>query len=240
MPGQPVKLFASRAERYPEPDGADIVQGGARTLLAAIPLIGGSITEALSMVLAPAVVRRRDEWFRELADALDRLEQKVEGFKVEEIANNEPFISAVIQATRAATATHRPEKRAMLRNALLNSALGRGPAEELQEFFFASLDALSLNHIRILKFYWKGIAELSEAGKWNPVSLTYALTNYAGAIGELYPDLRGQEDYLLCLMTDLKSRGFSTISRPADSFPQGPAITNAGIQFLRFILDPTG
>ena len=58
----------------------------ARALLAAIPVIGGSITETLSMVLAPAVARRRDEWFKELADALDRLEQKAEGFRVEELS----------------------------------------------------------------------------------------------------------------------------------------------------------
>ena len=191
------------------------------------------------MVLAPAVARRRDEWSKELADALERLEQKVEGFKVEELANNEPFISAVIQATRTAIATHRPDKRAMLRNALLNSALGRGPAEELQEVFFAAIDALSLNHIRILNFYWTGLSELNKAGKWDSLH-PYALSNCATAIGELYPDMKGQEDLLLYLMTDLKSRGFSTISRPADSFPQPPGITYMGIQFLQFILSSPG
>jgi len=34
--------------------------------LAAIPVIGGTVSEVLSMVLAPSVSRRRDEWFREL------------------------------------------------------------------------------------------------------------------------------------------------------------------------------
>jgi len=123
----------------------------------------------------------------------------------------------------------------MLRNALLNSALGRGPTEELHEVFFAAIDALSPYHIRILNFYWTGLTELNKAGKWDSLH-PYALANYATAIGELYPDMKGQEDFLLYLMTDLKSRGFSTISRPADSFPQTPGITKMGIQFLQFIL----
>jgi hypothetical protein len=179
--------------------------------------------------------RRRDEWFKDLADALDRLEQKVEGFKIEELADNEPFISAVIQATRSAVATHQPDKRSMLRNALLNSALGGGPTEELQEVFIAAIDALSLHHIRILNFYWTGLTELSKAGKWDSLH-PYALVNYMTAVSELYPDMKGQEDFLLYLMTDLKSRGFSTISRPGDAFPQSPGITNMGVQFLQFIL----
>src|ERR1700676_5480182 len=60
MAEDPIKLFSSRAERYPEPTEADIVQGTARAALAAIPFVGGSITEALSMVLAPAVTRREE------------------------------------------------------------------------------------------------------------------------------------------------------------------------------------
>src|ERR1035441_2729815 len=89
MAEDPIKLFASRAERYPQSTEADIAQGAARATLAVIPVIGGSITEILSLLLTPAVTRRRDEWFKELADALDQLEKKIEGFKVGKLADNE-------------------------------------------------------------------------------------------------------------------------------------------------------
>jgi hypothetical protein len=79
MAENPIKLFVSRAERYPQPTEADMIQGGARAALAAIPVIGGTVTEVLSMVLAPSVSCRRDVWFKELADGLDQLEAKVEG-----------------------------------------------------------------------------------------------------------------------------------------------------------------
>ena len=52
MAEDPVKLFSNRAERYPGPTDTDLVQGATRAALAAIPVIGGTITEVLSMVLA--------------------------------------------------------------------------------------------------------------------------------------------------------------------------------------------
>ena len=105
MDENPTKLFATRAERYPEPTDADVALGAGRAALAAIPFVGGPITEILSLVLAPAVTRRRDTWFKELADGLEEAERKIEGFSVENLVQNELFVSAVIQATRAAIST---------------------------------------------------------------------------------------------------------------------------------------
>ena len=60
MAEDPIQLFSKRSERYPEPSDADVALGAGRAALAAIPFVGGSITEVLSLVLAPAVTRRRD------------------------------------------------------------------------------------------------------------------------------------------------------------------------------------
>jgi hypothetical protein len=237
MAEKPIKLFASRSEQYPEPEDIDKAHGALRVVLSAIPGIGSPLTELLSMVLAPSVVRRHDDWLKNLAGDFDRLESKVDGFKMQNLADNEPFISAAIQATRIAIGTHHQEKREMLRNALLNVAVGKGPQEELQEVFFAAIESLSPLHMRILKFYWTGLSELAEASKWDAMR-PYELQNYSTAIGELHPDLKRKEDVLLYIMTDLKNRGFSTVGRPADSFPQSPAITNMGVQFLQFVLVP--
>jgi hypothetical protein len=237
MPEKPIKLFASRADRYPEPDGADVVQLAARAALAAIPVFGGPINELLSTILAPAVTRRRDDFFKEFLDDYERLEAKVDGFKAEDLANNESFVSAVIQATRIAVGTHHVEKREMLRNALLNIAAGRCPHEDLQEFYLATVEAFSVSHINVLKFLWTGLADLNRAGIWNAMR-PYAIGDHLTAIGHLYPNLKGQEGFLSYLMTDLKNRGFSSVAKPADVFPQNPAITNLGIEFLRFVLEP--
>jgi hypothetical protein len=148
-----IKLFATRAERYPEQTDTDLAQGAARAALSAIPVIGGAITEVLSMVLAPAVVRRRDQWFKELADALDEIERKVEGFRVENLQNNESFVSAVIQATRAAAGTRQQEKLTALRNAVLNTALSNSLDEDKQSVFLNLIEVLSATHLLLLHLF---------------------------------------------------------------------------------------
>ena len=237
MTEQPIKLFASLAERYPQPGEADAVHGAARAALASIPIVGDAAAEDLSVVLSPPVARRRDAWFIELANDLDRVEAKVDGFSVENLVRCEPFLSAVIQVSSAALATHLPDKRTLLRNALLNIALGKAPREELQGIFIAAIDAFSLSHVMVLDFLWRGLQELNRAGKWSPIN-PYGLSNYMTAISELHPELKGEESFLLYIMTELKNRGFSNVSRPDDSFPQQPGVTNMGIQFLQFILAP--
>ena len=153
MAEDPIKLFATRAERYPQPTEADIAQGAARAALAAIPVIGGPITEVLSLVLAPAVARRRDEWLKELADALETIEAKVNGFCIEDLQQNEAFVSAVIQATRTALSTHQREKLEALRNAVLNVVLSKSLSEEKQIFFLGLIDIFTVTHLEILKLF---------------------------------------------------------------------------------------
>jgi hypothetical protein len=154
----PIQLFGTRADRYPEPSDTDIAQGAAKVALAAIPVVGGPIIEVLSMVLTPSVTRRRDQWFRELADGLDHLEKKVEGFRVQELHNNEVAVSAIIQATRTAVSTHQEEKRRALRNAVLNIILSKSSDEERQQVFLNLIEVLSVTHLEILKLFANPIA----------------------------------------------------------------------------------
>ena len=148
MADELTSIFSTRSERYPEPTGADAALGASRAALAAIPIIGGSITELVSMVLAPSIARRRDEWLKELADGLDDVERKVEGFKIENLGRDENFVSAVIEASRSAVSTHKTEKRVALRNALLNIALQREPEEDQQRMFLCYIDEFTVWHIR--------------------------------------------------------------------------------------------
>ena len=116
-------------------------------------MIGGTVTEVLSVVLAPAVARRRDEWFKELADALDEVERKVEGFKVGNLQHNEIFVSAVIQATRTALGTHQQEKLTALRNAVLNTALNKILDDDKQVVFWSLIEVLSGTHLVLLDLF---------------------------------------------------------------------------------------
>jgi hypothetical protein len=236
MAEEPIKLFATRAERYPEHDNADTALGVVKAALAAIPIVGGPINELLSMVLAPAVTRRRDEWLKELAYAFEELKGKVGGFKVESLVNDEVFVSAIIHATHIAIRTHQQEKREMLRNALLNIAVGNGPSEELQQIYLDAIDAFTLSHVKVLRVLWTGLSDLNRPCHCDALH-PHAISDYATAIGCVHPELKGQDDLLQCVMADLLNRGFSTVARPSDAFSQAPGVTNMGIGFLRFVLE---
>jgi hypothetical protein len=230
------KLFTTRAEQYPEPTAADVAQGTARAALAGIPAFGGSITEVLSMVLAPAVARRRDTWFKELADALEEAERKIDGFRVENLTQDEAFVSAVIEATRSAISTQKDEKRVLLRNALLNIATGRAPGEDKQHIYLRLIDEFTPSHVKALKLIWRG-----SEGKnlWEMTKTSFPKPrNYGNAIQRIVPELMGQESLVHLILVDLRNRGFSNLSGPEVMFPHAGAapITDSGIEFLRFVL----
>ncbi len=56
----------------------------------------------METVFAPPLERRREEWFKELADVTTELQQKVEGLTAENLSKNELFISVAAQATQIA------------------------------------------------------------------------------------------------------------------------------------------
>ncbi|MGH7744135.1 MAG: hypothetical protein ACREQ5_04855 [Candidatus Dormibacteria bacterium] len=229
MPEQPIKLFASRAERFPEPDAKDVVERVLRAGLAGVPLVGGPVDELLSLVMVPAVEKRRDEWLKDLADVVEQLEKRVEGFKPENLAGNEAFVSATLYATRIALSTHQHEKRVLLRNALLNIAWGKTAEEDRHQVLLTAIEAFTMSHVKVLQFLWTGRGS---------VALVPPTTNYGQAIQTALPELRVENDFLQHIMNDLRNRGFSNLSGPNAAHPQHPAITNFGIAFLRFVSTP--
>jgi hypothetical protein len=203
MAEDPIKLFATRAERYPEPTQADIALGTGRAALAAIPFVGGSITEVLSLVLAPAVTRRRDTWFKELADGLEEAERKIDGFTVENLTQDEAFVSAVIEATRSAISTHKDEKRDALRNGLLNIALHRSTDEDQQQTFLRYIDELTVWHLRILVLFQDPPKHLAVRG----LGSSYYMGSASQVLEDMYPELNGKRELYDQIAADLSARG---------------------------------
>lgn len=226
------KLFPTLVERFPEPDDTDMALRLLRAAIASIPMLGGTANELLSMVLTPGVMRFRDEWLKELANLVEKLESKVEGLNPKKLAENDQFVSATIQATRIAIATHQREKREMLRNALFNVATGKGPRDDLQQIFFNAIEGFSPSHVKILKTLHTGLQELSKR------SLISGMKTYEDVFNELLPELQSQQSLVQCVLTDLRNRGFSTLPEANISCRNQMVVTNLGIDFLRFVRDP--
>lgn len=120
--------------------------------ISAVPIVGGPATELFSAIITPPLSRRRDAWIESIAEGLERLVQKVDGFRIEDLAENKSFITIVMHASQIAIRNHQGEKLEALRNAILNSALVNPIEDDLQLIFLKFIDDLTPWHFRILEF----------------------------------------------------------------------------------------
>jgi hypothetical protein len=135
----------------PEPTPGDAAHTLVKVALSAIPTLGGPAAELFACLVASPLQRRRNRWEQEVTEAIDNL--RIEGrISIDALAQDDVFLDTVLQASLAALRTHDAEKRAALRNAILNAALPDPPHESLQQMLISLVDRLTSWHLRILEF----------------------------------------------------------------------------------------
>ena len=225
----------------PQATTGDHVHLAVKTALSALPIAGGPAAELFAAIIAPPLSRRRDEWLQSLADGLDAVRQKIDGFDPASLANNAAFVSVALQATRAAIQTHQNEKLEALRNAVLNVAAGRSSDEDEQAMFLAYIETLTGWHIRMLKFFEAPMRMAAGCGARTDYSFAGAL---AQPLEEVYPDLRGRRDFYDQITRDLAARGFLNSSPEVlhtmmtGSGMSAKRTTDMADRFLAFITSP--
>jgi len=115
------------------------------------PIGGGLAAELFGMFVVSPYQRRLQGWFESVADRLKALEGKQE-ISLAELAENEVFVSTLMQATQAAVRTHREEKIFLLRHAVLAAAVGFPVSADLQSVFIRYVDELTPVHFVLLGF----------------------------------------------------------------------------------------
>lgn len=203
----------------------------------------GNVASELWALLGPPVSQRRDAWLEDLARRLHDLEGKIEGFRFDDLGQNEQFVSATLQATQSALRTHQKEKLEALRNALLNIAIERSPDEDEQTMFLGYIDELSTWHIRLLVFLQNPLKLVNE----RKGRTEYYMGSISQPLEEVYPELRGKREFYDQIMRDLRSRGF--INSSADVLHTTMTASTSGMfakrttetadRFLSFITSPT-
>jgi hypothetical protein len=130
----------------------DYAHAGIKAGLSTAPFLGGPLAEFFSLVVAPPLETRRTDWLIDIFTRLKQLEEKIEGFKIENLAKNEVFISTLLYATQAAMRTHQREKLEALRNAVIYSAIRPTIDENLQLMFLNLVDRYTRWHLILLQF----------------------------------------------------------------------------------------
>ena len=225
--------------KKPEASLGDTAHTMAKAGLSAIPVLGGPAAELFSAVIIPRLSKRRDQWIQSIAERLKRLEEKVKGFRIEELAKNEMFVTTVMHASQAALRNHQEEKLEALRNAVLNAALPGAPEEELQLVYLALIDALSPLHIRVLKFF----DSPRELFPGDPAEVAPKIhRTRLGLLVYVFPETKdspGLDDYIL---KNLSTRGLirseALYSESALNSLLVPYTTALGKGLLNFVTSP--
>ena len=109
-------------------------------------------SELIDLVITTPMSKRKDAFISDLAVRVKNMESKATGFTIESLKDNELFQTIIINAIRAAIATHQQEKIQALKNAVLNAALKPNINENVQMMFINYIDRLTPLHLIILKF----------------------------------------------------------------------------------------
>ena len=215
----------------PKPDKADVLHRIEKAALSLTPPTG-VIAELFGLLESP-LERRRAQWFERLWEALRELEQRVAGFTVDSLGENEQFVTAVLHATQMAIRSHQEEKLDALRNAVLNVAAGSTLDEDVQLAFLGAVDALTPSHIRLLQ-------SLRTPDHNAAHILPGRVSAHQDILGSSY--LRPAE---VQLARDLQMRGFISVDVSEDDNSRAHwdvriEATDLGKGFLDFVQAPTG
>jgi hypothetical protein len=189
----------------PSTAAGDVVHTAVKAAISVVPIYGGPAAEIFGLVIAPPLQRRQVEWMNEVAAGLNVLEEKIEGFRIENLRENQQFISAVLSATQGAVRDHSQEKRDALRNAVLNVAVGSKLTADKEMIFLYLIDHYTGWHLRILRLFQNPL-ELAAEKKITPDDYSIAGSR-TDLLERYYPDMKGQRQFYSILVSELASDG---------------------------------
>lgn len=236
-----------------EPNAADATITITRTLAGIVPLVGAPLAEFVNAAFASPISKRRDEWLIYLAEGLKETKTRIDSFDLDDLTNNEQFVSATLQATQIAIRNHQQEKLDALRNALLNVAIVNAPNADQQQILLNYVDQLTAAHLKILKFLSGPIEWVEKHQPTLPLEDTPQLYQ---VLAFIVPEMNADTDLFALVITDLYNRGLITTSlggafqvgirpRREDRYglrdahdPYQHMSSPLGDNFLRFISSP--
>ena len=182
--------------------------------------------------------KRRVEWMNDIENRLQKLEERG-GLNLEDLRNNENFVTTLFQASQAAIRDHQSEKREALRNAVVNAALPHAPEESLQQHFINLIDTFTVWHLRLLDLF-------SDPRAWfqrNNATLPSA-SSLEQLIMTAWPELQDHSDFLKVIVDELAAKGLlssggnmlRTMMSPGGVLDK--RTTKMGDSFLKFVKAP--
>ncbi len=220
----------------PKKNKADVAHTIARVGISSIPYVGGAAAEFFTTLFAAPIEKRRQKWMEEVAKGLQELE-RTKNLNIDNLKNNENFITITMHATQIAMRNHQTEKLEALRNAVLNTTLKIAPEEDLQLMFLSFIDTFTVSHLKLMDL-------LNDPHNWvikNDISFVKSDRPHV-VFEQSFQDFTRRRKYYDMFVKDLYSRGL-TIKDIAylSTDLYGTLVTQAtptGTEFMNFITSP--
>jgi hypothetical protein len=220
--------------------GQEIVERVTEAALGSVPLVGNALAVTFVTALGWRLEQRREKWFTELAEGVEELRQRVDGLNLEDLADNDLFIDAVVNASRTVEHTHQAEKIEALRNAVLNSVAPDAPDADTQAIIMNLIDRFTPSHLRLVTLWDDPTAWFESHGIPQPQAAF--ITSRTVTVEAGLPEMRGRQDFYLLVASELSSAGMLVVDTLKGNV-QPPSLmsrltTDFGRRFVRFISPP--
>lgn len=183
--------------------------------------------ELIQTVLSPSLLNRGEQWTEDIGNDIAELLNRTD-LTLEQLQTNDPFISALLNASQLALKTGQIEKRESLRNAVINSTFEDAPDESLQQVFLHLIDQLTVWHLRILKLFSNPEKVANQCEKLLPQQRL--VSSPSDVFTAIYPEIEKQGSIF---WNDLFYR--QLVDWSGQCSPKERKTTELGEQFLNFI-----
>jgi len=217
----------------------DYVHSIVNAAISSAPLVGSAASEIFSMVIASPLEKRKEKWMLKIAESLEELQSKIEGFNVQDLCEDELFISVLNRVSQLALSNHQEEKINALKNAVINTALKISIDENEEMMFISMIDTLTPWHLKIINYFENPKGRFDELGI---KPREYMMGSPILPLQEFYPELKNKDDFINLLISDLYNKGiFSVKDLNCTMTSSGmfcSRLTEYGKRFLRYIKYP--
>jgi len=228
MPDDP---FSNRTE--------DFLNKALKAGVGSLPVVGSALAEFFNFVVVDPAQERRDDFLRETMERLVALQASHDQLSAEALRNNEAFQATMLQAARLATSTASAEKRELLQNAVLNSAIGTID-ENIRQIFLEMIESMTPMHVVLLKFLSNPKASPEAVASAKSMMMMGSVED---VVKVALPEVTKDQELFRRLVGDLHRFGLTTRESLSGMQTGGnsllnPATTQIGRGLLNFIERP--
>lgn len=198
--------------------------------IAGLPRVGGPLRIFLNRVLQPNIDKRTEAWLEQLAHYVQELIDQVGDLDESKLAENDLFVSGVIQASGIAQGTAQVDKIRMLHSAVMNIACGQYSDDFLTHRFLSFIEELTPEHFAVLSYSTKPRA-------WHPNRDSREHATPLGLLDQARFDF--DRNLIPLLLADLAAKSLVNLDvmeivANGDQLMQ-PFSTNLGLELIKFV-----